>query len=84
MYRPPRWDNPYLTVWHGRIPCDDGCDVEIFEAGADAILQGLVMEGSIRTEGNTPLVTITLPNIKKGTWVFVPDDIVPAVKENVP
>ena len=40
-YRPENWDNPYLTQWHGEIPCIDGCDVEVFEAGADAILREL-------------------------------------------
>ncbi len=35
------WENPYLTQWHGKIPCDDGCDVEVYEAGADAMLGGL-------------------------------------------
>ena len=68
MYRPIGWNNTYR---------DDnmmGCACRgAYEAGADAMLQGLALEGSIRTKGDDPLVTITLPNIKNGTWVFIPD-----------
>ena len=46
MYRPNNdWENPHLTQWHGEIPCIDGCDVEVYEAGADAIVEGLKKEG---------------------------------------
>jgi hypothetical protein len=64
MYRPIGWKNPYPEHIHEH---DD------YEQGADAMLQGLSCEGSIRTKGDTPTVLIELPNIHNGTWVFIPD-----------
>lgn len=73
MYRPLGWNKL------DKHPCaGDGClecrDVYNYERGADDMLGGLALAGSIRTKGNDLTVLIELPNIHNGTWVFVPDD----------
>ncbi len=75
-YRPKDWDNPHLWV------DEDGFDkwgehYEAYEAGADAMLEGL---GAIRDRltVTSDAVTLTIAPLcegsREGTWYFIPDE----------
>ena len=74
-YRPKDWKNPYteenseiaIIVESGPMPD------EAFEAGADAMLEGLKEEG-IFTYGAGHYPDIEVPKEVSGYWCFIPDE----------
>ena len=66
MFRPKDWKNPN-SCENGNhlLPGEDKYCFEAFEAGADAMLEGLRKDGSDIPEGLTN---------RKGKLVFIPDE----------
>ena len=68
MYRPEGWKNPYHEET-GRVPDEHNAEFQDYEAGADAMLEGLKKQN------------VTLPDIihhytlgKLGKLVFIPEE----------
>lgn len=88
-YRPEGWENPYTeevesiiaqckkrgidSSWHG----EPGACLDAYEAGADAMLEGLRAEG-LQINGKTEVIQKEgVPDWfldSKGTLVFIPED----------
>ena len=83
MHRPENWENPYSKQWrHPDTPEYSELSMhEAYEAGANAVLEGLKGQGVYMTAGKNGILHITPEStiytaslITKGTLVFIPDE----------
>ena len=86
MWRPKKgWKNPYYKTEEAlgtEIAWNEYPQFEIYEAGADAILEELLSSDNVIAVSET---AITMPgfmtnlddyvrSLRDGTWVFIPDE----------
>ena len=78
MYRPEDWNNPYhlrntatsLVELYNKYP-----EFEIYEAGADAMLEKLKDKGVFTYGHHTPDIDLSDAPEVSGYWVFIPDEV---------
>ena len=84
QYRPEGWENPYQDEPHEECGCFQ-CGVHLgFEAGADAMLEGL-KKGAMFIPGvlagaDDFMLKVGIPN-NRGYLVFIPDVVVEQAEE---
>ena len=88
-YRPEGWNNPHpiptMRIYDGAITQDDATRIyriernivakhEAFEAGADAMLEGLRKEGDKVYQKGWGEIRVPIKGEIKGRLVFIPDE----------
>ena len=73
MWRPEDWPNPF-TVEHGNLSDDADTETNIYESGADAILEALIKDGVFTYGYHTPDIDLEDAKEESGYWVFIPDE----------
>lgn len=78
MFRPEGWFNAF-TVEAGNLHLEAEKEANIYESGADAMLECLRKQGEHQfSYFSETTVSITIPVIDsmvKGTFVFIPDEV---------
>ena len=78
-WRPKGWKNPYHDKT-GRIPDENNAEFQDYEAGADAMLEGIKKGSKIlgQTARNMLSTSVqwydSVTDSKNGDWFFIPDE----------
>lgn len=73
-WRPDNWKNPYPEPKLSREAYDK-VFYDIYEAGADAVLEGLKDEGVFTYGNHTPDIDLDDAPEVSGYWVFIPEEV---------
>jgi hypothetical protein len=68
-YRPAWWEQPYKNI----VTTDSRLLTEVYEAGADAMLEALRKIAKQRCKEPVTLEKIKEATNPKGVWLYIPD-----------
>ena len=75
MDRPKDWNELALKALYGKGEIRSNEEEEAFELGADAMLEGLRLNGYVSGESLTNMGGVGWKNISpKSKWYFIPDE----------
>ena len=81
-WRPEGWANPFIEHQYGITGCRapemcGGCDFDLFESGADAMVVALTKDSEHLLKADVSAVVQEYLKgglLEHGTWVFIPDE----------